>query len=103
MQAATRLPLENFRVSMMVCVVAVFCATTAITSHAQTLTTLARFSRPNAAVPSAPVVQGSDGNFYGTTLFGGANNEGAVYKLSPSGRLTKSTFLTRMIISKMVR
>jgi uncharacterized repeat protein (TIGR03803 family) len=30
-------------------------------------------------------IQGRDGNFYGTTESGGANNSGALYQLSPSG------------------
>src|ERR1700722_11186652 len=38
--------------------------------------------------PSAGVIQGSDGNFYGTTQIGGANHGGTVFKLTPSGRLT---------------
>jgi uncharacterized repeat protein (TIGR03803 family) len=36
----------------------------------------------------ADMVQGSDGNFYGTTAFGGANYDGTVFKLTPSGVLT---------------
>ncbi len=38
--------------------------------------------------PSAGVVQGSDGNFYGTTLYGGANGKGTVFRISPSGGYT---------------
>ncbi len=38
--------------------------------------------------PSAGLVQGGDGNFYGTTLFGGANGEGTVFRISPSGSYT---------------
>jgi uncharacterized repeat protein (TIGR03803 family) len=34
------------------------------------------------------LVQGSDGNFYGTTAGGGANNDGTVFKIRPSGTLT---------------
>jgi uncharacterized repeat protein (TIGR03803 family) len=38
--------------------------------------------------PKAPLVQGSDGNFYGTTSAGGANNAGTVFKITPTGALT---------------
>ena len=33
-------------------------------------------------------MQGNDGNFYGTTLYGGANDWGTVFKLTPGGVLT---------------
>ncbi len=43
-------------------------------------------SSGDAAAPeTAALVQGSDGNFYGTTLDGGANNTGAVFKVTPAG------------------
>jgi uncharacterized repeat protein (TIGR03803 family) len=38
--------------------------------------------------PAANLVQGSDGNFYGTTSFGGSSNNGTVYKMTPAGVLT---------------
>lgn len=38
----------------------------------------------DGARPSV-LIQGSDGNFYGTTAIGGANNAGAVFKLTPEG------------------
>jgi uncharacterized repeat protein (TIGR03803 family) len=38
--------------------------------------------------PLAMLAQGNDGNFYGTTYQGGANNKGAVFKISPSGAFT---------------
>jgi uncharacterized repeat protein (TIGR03803 family) len=37
--------------------------------------------------PLGPVL-GKDGNFYGTTASGGANGEGSVFKITPSGTLT---------------
>ncbi len=43
---------------------------------------------PDGFNPDAGVVEGSDGNFYGTTSYGGANGEGTVFKLTPSGVLT---------------
>jgi uncharacterized repeat protein (TIGR03803 family) len=38
--------------------------------------------------PEASLAQGSDGNFYGTTLEGGANNDGVVFTISASGTFT---------------
>jgi uncharacterized repeat protein (TIGR03803 family) len=38
--------------------------------------------------PEAGLIQGSDGNFYGTTIGGGTNNDGTVFKLTPSGTET---------------
>jgi uncharacterized repeat protein (TIGR03803 family) len=40
------------------------------------------------SIPSTPPIQASDGNFYGTTNFGGTGNSGTVYKLTPAGSLT---------------
>jgi uncharacterized repeat protein (TIGR03803 family) len=34
------------------------------------------------------LVEGDDGNFYGTSGFGGTNNDGAVFKITPEGILT---------------
>ena len=42
----------------------------------------------DGANPQAGLVQGSDGNFYGTTSGGGANSGGTVFKITPSGTLT---------------
>jgi uncharacterized repeat protein (TIGR03803 family) len=40
------------------------------------------------------VVQGTDGSFYGTAVAGGAEDNGTVFKITPSGRLTTlHTFL----------
>jgi len=65
----------------------VFCVATAIVSLAQTLTTLHSFDNTDGANPFAGLVQASDGDFYGTTYNGGANNEGTVFKITPSGTL----------------
>jgi uncharacterized repeat protein (TIGR03803 family) len=40
------------------------------------------------ANPSGGLIQGADGNFYGTTRAGGANGTGAVFKLTPAGALS---------------
>jgi uncharacterized repeat protein (TIGR03803 family) len=38
--------------------------------------------------PYSALVQGADGNFYGTTTLGGANLEGTIFKITTSGTLT---------------
>ncbi len=38
--------------------------------------------------PKAALVQATDGNFYGTTSGGGANSQGTVFAITPSGSLT---------------
>ena len=38
--------------------------------------------------PTAGLIQGTDGNFYGTTPIGGANKGGTVFKITPRGTLT---------------
>jgi len=57
-----------------------------------TLTTLYSFcSQPNCTDgggPEAGLVQGTDGNLYGTTVYGGANGAGTVFRITPSGTLT---------------
>ncbi len=65
-----------------------FCAVAATASRAQTLTTLASFFGPNGQYPSGSVIQGVDGNFYGTTGAGGANGAGTVFKMAPNGGIT---------------
>lgn len=42
----------------------------------------------DAADPYHTLIQDSDGTFYGTTLTGGVNNTGAVFKITPSGTET---------------
>ena len=85
------------RSSKKVCIVFVLCVATAIASRAQTLTTLANFNGINGASPNAPLVQGSDGNFYGITIGGGDSDNcnfirstgcGTVFKMTSGGTLT---------------
>jgi uncharacterized repeat protein (TIGR03803 family) len=52
------------------------------------LTTLFSFADANGTEPVAQLIQGRNGNFYGTTLRGGANENGEVFEITPSGSLT---------------
>jgi uncharacterized repeat protein (TIGR03803 family) len=58
------------------------------TSFAQTFTTLASFNGTNGSEPMVALVQGTDGNLYGTTLFGGTDGDGTVFRMTPSGTVT---------------
>jgi uncharacterized repeat protein (TIGR03803 family) len=42
----------------------------------------------DGSCPRATLVQATDGNFYGTTLAGGAAGSGTVFKITPDGALT---------------
>jgi uncharacterized repeat protein (TIGR03803 family) len=53
-----------------------------------TLNTLHSFDSTDGATPYAGLVQGTDGNFYGTTEYGGAYGYGTVFQITPSGTLT---------------
>ncbi len=53
------------------------------------LSTLYSFGgQPDGASPSGPLVQGPDGNFYGTTTAGGDLDFGTVFRITPGGVLT---------------
>jgi uncharacterized repeat protein (TIGR03803 family) len=53
-----------------------------------TMTMLYWFSGSNGAYPYAGLIQATDGNFYGTTELGGANNLGTIFQITPQGTLT---------------
>jgi uncharacterized repeat protein (TIGR03803 family) len=53
-----------------------------------TLTTLYSFGYDDGANPEAGLVQGADGNFYGTTSEGGWGGQGTVFRLTTNGVLT---------------
>lgn len=53
------------------------------------VTFLYDFDQVNGADPTGPLVQSVDGNFYGTTAFGGdANGDGVVFKITSAGKIT---------------
>jgi uncharacterized repeat protein (TIGR03803 family) len=56
--------------------------------QAQTFTTLHSFNGTEGSFPLAGLVQATDGNFYGTAGFGGANGvDGTVFRITPGGKL----------------
>ncbi|MGO4883214.1 MAG: choice-of-anchor tandem repeat GloVer-containing protein [Bryobacteraceae bacterium] len=77
------------------CAAFVLCAAAAAAQPKQTIATLHSFVGTDGQSPAAGLVQGADGNFYGTTEYGGpyTNNCnphgcGTVFQMTPSGTLT---------------
>ena len=73
----------------------VLCTAGAIASYGQTLTTLVSFNGINGSAPQWALVQGLDGNLYGTTYNGGDSvfpacylGCGTVFSVTPGGTLT---------------
>ena len=65
------------------------CLCAILTGQAQTFTTLYSFTGGNdGGNPLGGLVQGSDGNLYGTRFNGGTNSAGTVFKVSSSGVFT---------------
>jgi uncharacterized repeat protein (TIGR03803 family) len=75
--------------SKMACLVSVFCVATAIFSPAQIkFTSLLSFDGKNGADPHyVYLVQGIDGNLYGTT-YSGTGDGGTIFKVTTAGALT---------------
>jgi uncharacterized repeat protein (TIGR03803 family) len=66
-----------------------FSLVTVTAASAQTFTTLVSFDGTNGALPTyGTLVQGSDGNFYGTTSAGGSEFFGTVFVITPQGHCT---------------
>jgi uncharacterized repeat protein (TIGR03803 family) len=43
----------------------------------------------DGSTPKAPLIEGTDGNFYGTTSAGGDSNRGVAFRISPTGTYTR--------------
>lgn len=74
-----------------ICGVVLFFVLTAtvIAAHGQVFNDLVIFNGTDGATPVYPgLVEGIDGNLYGTTLGGGAFSAGTVFKITPKGTLT---------------
>ena len=65
------------------------CSRLSAQSVTPTLSVIHHFTRDtDGGDACASLIQGIDGNFYGTTLDGGLNGYGTLFKLTPTGTLT---------------
>jgi uncharacterized repeat protein (TIGR03803 family) len=68
------------------------CGTIFKITPAGAMTTLYNFCTESSCLdggqPVVGLVQGTDGNFYGATTYGGANGDGTVFRISPAGKFT---------------
>ena len=60
----------------------------AMAATATTFTKLADFGTGNGEYPNAPLAQGTDGSFYGTTELGPWPSNGFAFKMTPTGAFT---------------
>jgi uncharacterized repeat protein (TIGR03803 family) len=71
------------------------------------LTNLHSFaSGTDGAFPEDALIQGADGNFYGTTVFGGINGVGTIFKLTvpfspPANQISALQFFTVFNVTGM--
>ncbi len=64
------------------------CGTIFKVDASDNLTTLLDFVSPGGEYPYAPLIQASDGAFYGTTFLGGVQNVGSVYRMDSGGNIS---------------
>jgi uncharacterized repeat protein (TIGR03803 family) len=67
------------------------CAAVAVALPAHTFITLLSFDGANGELPYASLIQGINGDLYGTTYAGGSHGGGTVFKMTSSGA-TSVTF-----------
>src|SRR5450432_851949 len=66
---------------------AAFTLSVAVRAQAQTVTFLDTFNGANGSYPNG-LIQGTDGNLYGSVDGGGAFGFGGIFRMTPSGKLS---------------
>ncbi len=84
--------MKTFISPQMAALAVMFCIATTVASPAQTFKNLNNFATNTGAFPFPGLVQGTDGNLYGATSFGGTSHCGqpcgTLFKMSLNGTLT---------------
>jgi uncharacterized repeat protein (TIGR03803 family) len=66
-----------------------------ITAGSHSVLKLADLNIPNGYEPQAGVVMDSSGNLYGVAYYGGSNNEGTVFEVTPTPTVTQAVFTSQ--------
>ena len=81
--------MKSMRFSHLLLAVAAVTFSLAVCAQAQTFTSLASFSGGNGDEPYyGALIQATNGNYYGTTYWGGKNGGGVVFEVTPAGKLS---------------
>ena len=64
------------------------CGTVYKVTPSGALTTLHNFEISDGLNPYTALIQATDGNFYGTTYYGGSDQQGTIFEITPAGALT---------------
>jgi len=80
--------MEKLRVAKLASMVFLVCMASAIASRAQSFTSLVSFDEANGDNPYSALVQGANGNFYGTTASEYGTGYGTVFEMTPAGDVT---------------
>jgi len=78
--------MDKFRITTLVCVVV--CAACTVSSQAQTFTSLFSFDQTDGDNPFSALVQGANGNFYGTTSSEFGSGYGTAFEITRDGALS---------------
>ena len=79
--------MHNLGTGKTICIISIVVVATSMPLRAQTFTTLLDFNQADGDRASF-VIQGNDGNLYGTTMFGGSRFEGTIFKYAADGTLS---------------
>jgi len=82
-------------VAKVICITFALSAAMSPVALGQTFQSLFSFNGTDGTFPHGGLIQGRDGNFYGTTELGGADHLGTVYRVTPQGKLTTLQNLNR--------
>ncbi|WP_020562101.1 choice-of-anchor tandem repeat GloVer-containing protein [Methylosarcina fibrata] len=80
------IPFSRAKIGVMLnCLIWLMGSTSALASYEYQV--LQSLGKPEGT-PRGKLVQGSDGYFYGTTVYGGSQGAGTVFKISATGNFT---------------